>query len=173
MQNLILVYVDDEYTDFLREVDNRVPYNINRTYQRPFVGALIRIKEILYFAPLTTSSKGKKLMQNPKEESITFLPIDNCKFGGINFNNMIPIIDGVYTPVDLIPQKTDTKRQTAEKIKFSRIVRFLRKNQEKIIIKAKKIYNMQKSGLLYKNYMAVTCNFDLLENQCKKWLEDT
>lgn len=169
---ITLVYIDENYTDFLRLVDDRVPYNMNYSYQRPFVGALFTIRNMLYFAPLTTSSKGKKLMQNPKPESITFLPIENCRFGGINFNNMVPVVEGVYEPIDLTIRMEDTNKEKSEKIKFSRIIRFLRKNSKKIEIKAKKIYNMQKKGMLFENYKKVTCDFTKLEEQSQKWLEE-
>ena len=56
-----------------------------------------------------------------------------------------------------------------EKIKYMRILRFLRKNHDKIIVKAKKIYNLQRSGELYENYMKVTCDFAILEKQCMLW----
>lgn len=164
-----LVYIDEEYTDFLRTVDKRVPYNINRTYQRPFTGILFKVQNMEYFAPLTTSSKGKKLMQNPKQESITFLPIENCRFGGVNFNNMIPVVAGVYTYINLTIAPNDDEKARREKIKYMRILRFLRKNHDKIIVKAKKIYNLQRSGELYENYMKVTCDFAILEKQCMLW----
>ena len=133
-----LVYIDENYTDFLRLVDKRVPYNMNYSYQRPFTGALFKVQNMVYFAPLTTSSKGKKLMASPKNESITFLPIENCKFGGINFNNMLPVVEGVYSLIDLTINIDDDSKTKAEKIKYIHIVRFLRKNYVKIIIKAKK-----------------------------------
>ncbi len=164
-----LVYIDETYTDFLRMVDNRVPFNVNNTYQRPFTGVLFKIQHMEYFAPLTTSSKGKKLMENPKPENITFLPIENCKFGGINFNNMLPVVKGVYTLIDLTIKPNDDFKTKVEKTKFINIARFLRKNYNKIVMKAKKIYNLQKSGQLYENYMQVTCDFEKLEKQSLLW----
>lgn len=168
-KKLILVYIDENYTDFLRLVDSRVPYNINYSYQRPFLGALFSIQNLLYFAPLTTSSKGKKLMDNPKAESITFFPIDNCKYGGINFNNMIPVVDGVYEKIDLKLQESDVQKIKAEKIKLNSMMRFLRKNIGHIILKAKILYNKQINGELFENYAKVTCDFKKLEEQSNLW----
>lgn len=168
-KKVTLVYIDEGYTDFLRIVDKRVPYNMNYSYQRPFLGALFSIQNLLYFAPLTTSSKGKKLMDSPKQESLTFMPIENCKFGGINFNNMIPVVEGVYENVDLNYNKDDHPKIKSEKIKLNRMLRFLRKNLDHIILKAKIIYNKQIKGELFENYAKVTCDFKKLEEQSKAW----
>lgn len=157
-----IVYVDQAYTDYLRQYDNRVSSNIAHTYVRPYIGVLFTVNDLDYFAPLTTSGKGKKLMENPKQESITFFPIDDCRLGGINLNNMIPIVDGVYHLFD-IDNEPDRKKKTL----LQNQAKVIRKNEKHIISKARKIYRLKTEGKLYPNYDAVTCDFHLLEEQAK------
>ena len=46
----MLVRLDTKYCDYLREFDNKVPYNYNEKELRPFVGVLFRIDKLMYFA---------------------------------------------------------------------------------------------------------------------------
>ena len=59
-ERLILVKLDSKYCDFLRNYDNKVPYNYNEKELRPFIGVLFRIGNLMYFAPLS-SPKTKHL----------------------------------------------------------------------------------------------------------------
>ncbi len=153
-----IVSIKQEYTDYLHNYDNRVSKNIDKTYVRPYLGVLLVVKNLKYFAPLTSSGKGKKLAVAPKSESITFYPIDNCKLGGINLNNMIPLVDGVYKKYTEIKTLNSVQKNFHEKQ-----LRFLRKNQSHIKKKAIKIYRLKVAGKLYPNYDAVTCDFLKLE----------
>lgn len=158
-----LVTIEQKYTDYLRQFDNRVSKNIDITYVRPYLGILFKVQEKEYFAPLTSSGKGKKLKDNPKIESTTFFPIDNCNLGGINLNNMIPVIPGVYKHFDI------ENEPTQRKIFLQKQVRFLRKKEDYIIKKAKKLYNLKISGNLFSNYDSVTCDFKLLEEKATQY----
>ena len=157
---MLIVRIEQRYTDYLRQFDSRVSINIDNTYVRPYIGVLFKVRDKEYFAPLTSSGKGKKLKDAPKAESTTFFPIDNCQLGGINLNNMIPVVAGVYVPFDIANEPNPKK-----KIFLQKQVIFLRKHEEYIIIKAKKLYNMKISGKLYENYDRVTCDFKLLEEK--------
>ncbi|MCM1404714.1 MAG: type III toxin-antitoxin system ToxN/AbiQ family toxin [Prevotella sp.] len=159
-----IIYIDSTYTDYLRKYDNRISFNENKTYQRPYIGVLLNVQNKKYFAPLTTSGKGKKLIDHPKTENATFLPIYNCKYGGINFNNMLPVVDGTYYSADLKIDNHDDTFTKNKKLVLQKIAQFSRKNKNKIIIKARYLYNLKISGKLYPNYDAITCDFRLLEN---------
>ena len=84
---LMLVRLNSNYCDYLRQFDNKVPYNYNEKELRPFIGVLFRIDNLMYFAPLS-SPKAKHLKLKSK---LDFLKIDNGKLGAINFNNMLPV----------------------------------------------------------------------------------
>lgn len=162
--NMEIVSIKQGYTDYLFSFDNRVSKNVDKEYVRPYLGVVFRIKNLAYFAPLTSSGKGKKLAKAPKPESITFYPIANCKLGGINLNNMIPLVNGVYSKytdiVNLSPK---------QKMFHENQLRFLRKNQSYIRSKALKIYRLKIAGRLYSNYDAVTCDFKKLEDVAAKY----
>ena len=80
--------------------------------------------------------------------------------GGINLNNMIPVIEGVYEPFGIAHEPNPKK-----KIFLQKQVIFLRKHEEHIIGKAKKLYYLKIKGELYENYDRVTCDFKLLEEK--------
>ncbi len=86
-KELKLVKIDTAYCDFLRQYDNKVPFNYAKKAIRPFVGVLFEVSDCKYFAPLS-SPKPKHLKIRNK---IDFLKIDKGKLGAINFNNMIPV----------------------------------------------------------------------------------
>ena len=48
MKNLKLYLIDEEYVNFLRKNDDKVPYNKNK---RPFVGVVVSHNNHKYFAP--------------------------------------------------------------------------------------------------------------------------
>ncbi len=67
IRNFRIVKVDYKYCDYLRQFDNKVPYNARSKELRPFIGILFLINECEYFAPLS-SPKAKHLdMKNIKE----------------------------------------------------------------------------------------------------------
>jgi hypothetical protein len=118
---------------------------------------------------LTTSSKGKKLRDYPKPENITFLPIENCKYGGINFNNMIPLVEDVYKEIDLILKPDDFGWERNKKLQLMNIKRILRHQGRYIIAKAVNLYLLKIKGALYSNYDKITCDFKLLERTALKY----
>jgi len=164
-----IVIIDSNYTDYLYKTDPRVSKNINMIYQRPYIGVLFRVQDNEYFAPLTTHSKGKRLFENPKPENVTFLPIEKCQYGGINFNNMIPVVKGVYWQFNIAYHPTDAPNERAKKDVYNRIVRFLRKHEADIITKAKNLYDLKYKGKLYDNYDKITCDFQKLETVAKMY----
>ena len=78
-------YVSDDYIRFLKQVDKRVPDNDNGT--RPYIGVVVEIAGVEYYAPLTSPKPKHQGMRNGKD----FRRISGGKYGAINFNNMIPV----------------------------------------------------------------------------------
>jgi hypothetical protein len=167
LQMINLVYINQHYTDYLYRYDFRVSKNIDIAYQRAYCGILFEIKHNLYFAPLTSSGKGKKLKEHPKRESPTFYPIRNCQLGGININNMIPVVNGVFHKIIASEIKDRIKRTFIQEQLIE-----LRKNERHIISKARKLYDRQINGTLFPNYAAVTCDFKKLEQAATRYNAD-
>jgi len=75
-----LVYISEEYTDFLRAVDERIPHNRESDYRRPYVGVVLQVKEHLYFVPLTTSHKFKKIWEGKLAKDFPWFDKATCDF---------------------------------------------------------------------------------------------
>ncbi len=92
--------INDDYINFLKIYDSKVPDNKNG--ERPYIGIVISINELKYYAPLTSPKKKHLTMKNGKD----FRKINNGIFGAINFNNMIPVLDSQIKLKD-IKNETD------------------------------------------------------------------
>lgn len=97
MQKLFLAKIDIDYCEYLRKYDYRVPIIFDKKVRRPFVGIIFKVKNIMYFAPLS-SPKAKHLNMNDK---IDFLKINKGKLGAINFNNMVPVLENNINKIEL------------------------------------------------------------------------
>ena len=161
MKNLILVRIDSDYCDYLRQFDDKVPYNFKQKKLRPFVGVLFKVHNCNYFAPLS-SPKPKHLKMTTK---IDFLKIDNGKLGAINFNNMLPVTDNNIIKLDL-----NKVCYTNDEEKYIKVLKeqifWLNRNKEKIYSKSKKLYDKYTNGSLNVSITKRCCNFKLLEKKC-------
>ncbi len=92
-----LVRIDENYCDYLRKFDSKVPYNMNSKKLRPFVGILFTVNNCDYFAPLS-SPKPKHTNMTDK---IDFLRLDSGRLGAINYNNMLPVQKENIKEIDL------------------------------------------------------------------------
>ena len=165
MENkLVLVKVDTGYCNYLREFDNKVPYNYNEKEIRPFVGVLFEINDCSYFAPLS-SPKPKHLKLKSK---LDFLKIDNGKLGAINFNNMIPVTDKNIIKIDLEKECiTKTEEKYIKLLKEQ--IYWLNRHSDKLYGRSNKLYNKFINNKLDENILKRCCNFLLLEEKCKEY----
>ena len=86
-RNMEIYNIKDSYIQFLRQYDTNVAENKKET--RPYVGVLLKIGDIKYYAPFTSPKEKHKKMKNSKD----FRKIAGGTLGAINFNNMIPVPD--------------------------------------------------------------------------------
>ena len=157
----MLVRVESDYCDYLRNFDNRVAYNKNEKELRPFVGILFKINDCEYFAPLSSPKLKHLKMKN----TMDFFKIDNGKLGAINFNNMIPVKKENYELVYFTKDKlNETERKYQELLKDQ--LSWLNENYIQVKNKSFKLYSLYNSGKLNKNIMDRCCNFKLLEEKC-------
>lgn len=165
-QNYKLVTVNSEYCDYLRQFDYRVSYNANKKELRPFVGVLFEIEKIKYFAPLSSPKPKHIKMKN----TIDFYKLDNGKLGAINFNNMIPIIEGEYY---IINTNTNTKglNKTEKKYKIllNNQLRWLNRYGKSLRENALSLYKKRIENKLSKKVNDRCCDFKLLEEKCKEY----
>ena len=78
-------HIKDDYIEYLKAFDSSVSDNKRET--RPYVGVLINIDGVDYYAPLTSPKPKHLTMKN----SIDFRKIDGGRLGAINLNNMIHV----------------------------------------------------------------------------------
>ena len=85
--------IADEYINFLRTFDSKV--SENKQESRPYIGVVIEIEEMKYYAPFTSPKAKHRKMKNGKD----FRKIQGGEYGAINFNNMIPVPDEAIIPL--------------------------------------------------------------------------
>ena len=88
-------HIRDSYIDFLRKYDTKV--SKNKPESRPYVGVVLQIDDIKYYAPFTSPKEKHLKMKNGKD----FRKIHGGEYGAINFNNMIPVPDKALLELDI------------------------------------------------------------------------
>ena len=155
MERLSFVLVDSKYCDYLRKSDLCVPYTMDKKSNRPFVGVLLQIHGMSYYAPLSSPKPKHTKMKN----QIDLIKIDGGKYGVINFNNMIPIHNNSVTPVVLIASSDDFPAELQYKALLSNQLTWCNANKNTIIKTAQKLYNIISNGKGWDTLTARCCNF--------------
>lgn len=159
---LYLVSVDAKYLKFLHSKDYRVSVKYNN---RPFVGVITMINGINYVLPLTSTTTEKRVLQGKKKRAskITTFVRDSSgeEIADILHNNMIPVLDSVYKICNIDASQDDNSYEANE-------IRYIRKNKERIIAKAKKVHDdriLKNEWFLDKT----CCDFKKLEEEYKNF----
>lgn len=95
-------HIADEYITYLRKYDTRVAEN--KRESRPYVGIVVQIGDINYYAPFTSPKVKHLKMKNGKD----FRKIGSGTYRAINFNNMVPVPDHALILID-IANESDEK----------------------------------------------------------------
>lgn len=155
---LKLYYISDEYINFLRKYDQKVPYNKSQT--RPFIGVVYTFNNINYFAPLA-SPKIKHLKMSNRV--IDIWKIDGGKLGIINFNNMLP------SPIEVLSEVLPTIKDKKYKILLENQISSINADRDVLIKKIKRFQDKYRKNQLDINVKNRCCNFDLLEEKCNQY----
>jgi protein AbiQ len=165
--NLRFYRVESEFCTFLRQADPRIPYVQDGKNTRPFVGILISVNGLDYFAPLTSPKQKHKTMKN----QVDFLKINDGVWGAINLNNMIPIHKDCLNVVDLTIRDTDTAEEIAYKNLLSNQLSWCNSNKEDILKRALKLHRLVITGRAWPELLNRCCNFLIDEEKCRMWHE--
>ena len=168
-QKLQLVTINVDYCNYLRNYDNRVSQNNGEKSGRPWIGALLAINNMMYFAPL--ASPKKKHLEPKMEKLIDFIRIDEGRLGGVNLNNAIPVTKDNIKKVDLKIKSSDDDKTKQYKLMLLKQLQWLIMNDEKIYDKAKKLYDFYVNDKLWPSLKNRCCNFPLLEEKCQEYNE--
>ena len=154
MNRLKFYNIDNDYINFLFQFDNKVPYN--KEEKRPYIGIVIEINKIKYFAPLSSPKKAhSKYSDNP-----TYMKIGK-QYGIIRFNNMIPVIDKALHYIDF-NRITDLKYRNLLMTQN----KYIQQNTDLVRKKAEKLYKfvtIDKKEF----FKEISCDFKLLEEKSK------
>ncbi|GHS90197.1 hypothetical protein AGMMS49957_15510 [Synergistales bacterium] len=159
--NLSFYRADAEYCDFLRMADPRVPYTMENKETRPFVGVLLSIGDMRYYAPLTSPKPKHAAMKN----QLDFLKINGGAWGAINFNNMIPIHISCLTPVELRILLRDAKSEIDYKNLLANQLSWCNANKLRILAQASKLYRLITVGKARPELLSRCCDFKTDELQ--------
>ncbi len=163
MKTIKIVKIDKDYLDYLRNFEEKI-YEFKQN--RPYIGALLKVKDMEYFAPLSSPKAKHQNMSN----FIDFMKIEvkNRLVGVINFNNMIPVTSANYEVLDL-----NQIQNSSEEQKYYNLLKadsiFLNRNKDKVYRKSEKLYDYYQKGKLNLNIMNRCCNFPLLEEKCLEY----
>ena len=157
---LVKVYeVSEDYVDYLVPHAPHLFRNKKQGQQnsRKYIGVVLHIEEIDYFAPLSSFKDKHKRMN----ETLDFIKIKN--YSVINLNNMFPIPNGCYSYVD-ISKEYNPKYKSLLLAEY----RYIKSIQEKIRKNAATLYKLKTKG--ENSALTKRCNdFLLLESLCKKY----
>ena len=88
-------HIKEDFITYLRQFDTKIAENKNQT--RPYVGIVLEVNSVKYYAPFSSPKPKHKKMKNGKD----FRKINNGLYGAINFNNMIPVLDSALIAIDI------------------------------------------------------------------------
>lgn len=129
-----LYYVDEDYINELRNIDNKVLLNKST---RPYLGVVLSINNLNYFVPLSSPKENKKVNN---QLSIKLFEVNNRenRLGYLLFLNMIPVPDKHLAKIDM----EHIKKYDLEyyKLLTNQLI-FIRQENERILNKAQKVYN--------------------------------
>lgn len=88
-------HIKEDFITYLRQFDTKVAENKNQT--RPYVGIVLEVNSVKYYAPFSSPKPKHKKMKNGKD----FRKINNGLYWAINFNNMIPVLNSALNEIDI------------------------------------------------------------------------
>lgn len=164
-RNFILVRIDENYCDYLREYDGRVMFNAEDKVLRPFIGAMLSVNGLDYFAPLTSPKPYFEFRNN----SLIFHKIMGGELGAIKLNSMIPVPPPFVKMIDLKHYcLTDAELNYQNLLRTQ--IRWINDNFDAIEKKAQELYLTYKDGSLNPYLAQFCCNFPLLEEKCREFM---
>ena len=166
---LKLYTIDAEYCNYLRSVDLRVSDVQGQKSGRPFVGVVLSVNGVDYFAPL--SSPKPKHLKMP--DSIDFIKIKKGEWGVINLNNMIPVQCSWITEVNHCAESTDAKKDKDYKTLIENQLTWCNSNKQHIQSSAARLRDVVVKGYAPLKLVSRCCDFLELEKACVKYKQQT
>lgn len=151
-----LYYIKKGYYLQIKDLDFCIPIFQGEKEKRPFIGPVIEMGDIKYFAPLSSPKKKHRYIHSQMD----CIFIQKGKLGIININNMIPVQDENLQEIR-INMIEDKKYQ---KLLFLQWV-WCMKHRNWINANAYQLYKLEKQGMLSKKMQKRCCHFYELERR--------
>jgi protein AbiQ len=163
-----LYYINSDYIDVLHDADNRVMLNKEQSDgSRPYVGVIIPVAGIDYYAPLSSPKSKHLKMKNIQD----IVKIQNGEYGIINLNNMIPALQNQATPINIcrLMESSEMRDQKYGWLLNAQGV-WCNKHSETIVQKANKLYRLITSGRGYESLRNRCCDYRKLEAEMARYV---
>lgn len=160
MEKLKFYEIKETYINYLKIYDEKIPNIKYNTNDKFLCGILFKITDNNYYAPISSFKQKQRT-------NFIIRDIDNKALSSIRFSFMLPVPDDLLNKVIRI--KDFNKENSKNKIFLNKELRFLNKNFNNVISKAKEIYNKVNNN--QKPFINVCCNYKILENIASKFDE--
>lgn len=160
MNHIKFYQVSPSYVDYLVPYAPHLFHNkqIGQQNERKYIGILLHINDMDYFAPLSSFKDKHKKMN----EGLDFIKIKN--YAVINLNNMFPVPKGQYFYVDISKEK-NPKYKSLLLAEY----RYIKSIQDKIRKNAASLYQLKVKGKT--SPLTKRCNdFLKLEELCREYI---
>ena len=156
--NLRIYEVKSAYIKFLSNYQEHIFSQNEGKDKRKYIGIVLEIKGIKYFAPLSSFKDKHKKMR----EGVDFIKIKD--YAVVNINNMIPVPESQIVNLDINKEKDPSYKYLlqAESREINRQKNRIKKNAE--IVYSHKKHNGDSTALSKR-----TNDFELLEKLCAEY----
>ncbi len=176
---LTFINIDQNYLKKLHDTCSEVYYKPNGYENKPYIGILVNKNDRKYVIPLSSAKEKHKKWKNIDKECYLVYEMakkSNMSQGDVwvaagentvkhilsvmDIKKMIPIVEGVYSRVNINVEEADTKDIKKYKDLLNKEYSFCLKIIDEVIAKANKLYNKQmETGKVIK----FCCDFKALE----------
>lgn len=153
---LNLYEINTFYVKYLSQYQSHIFSVENEKRGRKYVGIILHINGYDYFAPLSSYKEKHKRMT----ENIDFIKLKD--YAVININNMIPVPQGQYKPVNISAVKDEHYRYLLQAEN-----REINKNKKRIVKNAEIVYNHKLRNGNETSLAKRTNDFKILEKMSK------
>jgi protein AbiQ len=162
---LKLYTVSDQYINYLRIVEAKVPNN-NYNNKKPFVGIVFEINDKSYLAPLTSPKDSLANVKNSSPLLFKLHEQDNVdhSLGAIRIQFMIPVPSGELTELNF-----DSRGHQYKQLLDKQIL-FIRKHEDEVKKKANKLYKLVTRNVSY--FSERSCDFQALEAAMSNYVSE-
>lgn len=178
-EKLVFINIKQDYLKKLHDACSEVYYKANGYESKPYIGILINKNDRKYIIPLTSAKEKHKTWKNVDRDCYLIYEIaekssirqndiwvdagdDKVKhiLSVMDIKKMIPVIEGVYSRVNINHEDNDTDEDRKYKDLLNKEYIFCLKIIDQVIEKVNKLYSRQmKTGRIDK----FCCDFRALE----------